>query len=116
MSGFIAAGAGAHFTAREFRTWNATVLMALAIAASVREVAEWLGDTPAVARSSYLDPGLISRYPSQGELAGIPRSPARAAGAPAGRSRRRCPADGPGLAGGSATRRAWAGPPWPAGR
>jgi DNA topoisomerase I len=54
----------------EFRTWNATVLMALLLAnagpaasdraaksvinASVRDVAQWLGDTPTVARSSYL--------------------------------------------------------------
>jgi DNA topoisomerase I len=91
VSGYIAVRAGAHFTAKEFRTWNATVLMALALAnagpsptargrkgaitASIREVAEWLGDTPAVARSSYIDPGLISRYESQGELPGIPVLP-----------------------------------------
>src|SRR5262249_2465031 len=55
VSNYIAARAGGHFTAKEFRTWNATVLMALAlanaapsraarsrdrvIAASIREVA-----------------------------------------------------------------------------
>jgi DNA topoisomerase I len=88
VSGYIAVRAGAHFTAKEFRTWNATVLMALALAnagpaptqrsrkgaitAGIREVAEWLGDTPTVARSSYIDPGLISRYEAQGELPGIP--------------------------------------------
>src|SRR6185312_4549449 len=59
VGNYIAARAGGHFTAKEFRTWNATVLMALAlanagpsstaadrkrtIAASVREVANWLG-------------------------------------------------------------------------
>jgi DNA topoisomerase IB len=91
VSGYIAVRAGAHFTAKEFRTWNATVLMALAlasagpaaterarksaIAAGIREVAEWLGDTPAVARSSYVDPGLISRYEAEGELPGIPVLP-----------------------------------------
>ena len=91
VTGYIAGRAGAHFTAKEFRTWNATVLMALALAnagpsptargrkaaitASIREVAQWLGDTPAVARSSYIDPGLISRYESQGELPGIPVLP-----------------------------------------
>ncbi|HEX7269989.1 MAG TPA: DNA topoisomerase IB, partial [Streptosporangiaceae bacterium] len=80
-----------HFTAKEFRTWNATVLMALSlanvppsqaarsrarvIAASVREVAGWLGDTPAVARRSYIDPQLISRYESAGELPTIPPVP-----------------------------------------
>jgi DNA topoisomerase I len=91
VSGYIAGRAGAHFTAKEFRTWNATVLMALAlanadpaaterarkrvVAAGIREVAEWLGDTPAVARSSYVDPGLISRYEARGELPGIPVLP-----------------------------------------
>jgi DNA topoisomerase IB len=70
----IAARAGGHFTAKEFRTWNVAVPMALAlanagpsstlpgrqrtVAASVREVANWLGDTPAVARGSYIDPRL----------------------------------------------------------
>ena len=45
------------------------------IAASIRGVADWLGDTPAVARSSYVDPRLISRYESGG-LATIPVLPA----------------------------------------
>jgi DNA topoisomerase I len=91
VGSYIAARAGGHFTAKEFRTWNATVLMALAlanaaparaargrdriVAASVREVAGWLGDTPAVARKSYIDPRLISRYESVGELPTIPAAP-----------------------------------------
>ena len=87
---YIATQAGGHFTAKEFRTWNATVLMALVLAnagpagprgrkpvisASVREVARALGDTPAVARSSYIDPRLINQYESAGELPGIPPLP-----------------------------------------
>src|SRR5258707_3244875 len=92
VSNYIAARAGAHFTAKEFRTWNATVLMALAlanagpsptargrkriIAAGVREVAVWLGDTPTVARTSYIDPRLTGRYESDGELPTIPVLPA----------------------------------------
>jgi DNA topoisomerase-1 len=91
VSSYIAARAGAHFTAKEFRTWNATVLMALAlangdqsptpssrkrvIAASIREVADWLGDTPSVARKSYVDPRLIDRYEAEGELPTIPAAP-----------------------------------------
>jgi DNA topoisomerase IB len=91
VSNYIAARAGGHFTAKEFRTWNATVLMALAlansapsqaarsrervIATSIREVAGWLGDTPAVTRKSYVDPQLISRYESAGELPTIPSVP-----------------------------------------
>ena len=92
VSYYIASRAGGHFTAKEFRTWNATVLMALllantspapteqsrkrAVAAGVRGVADWLGDTPAVTRSSYIDPRVIGHYESDGELAAIPRSPA----------------------------------------
>jgi DNA topoisomerase I len=92
VSSYIATHAGGHFTAKEFRTWNATVLMALllanaepaqtarrrqsAIAAGVRSVADWLGDTPAVARSSYIDPQVISRYSADGRLPTIPRLPA----------------------------------------
>jgi DNA topoisomerase-1 len=45
------------------------------IAASIRQVAGWLGDTPAVARKSYIDPQLISRYESAGELPTIPAVP-----------------------------------------
>jgi DNA topoisomerase I len=92
VSAYIAARAGGHFTAKEFRTWNATVLMALLLAnadpaptarsrkgvvtAAVRGVADWLGDTPAVARGSYIDPRVIDRYTTDGQLAAIPRLPA----------------------------------------
>ena len=91
VSSYIAANAGGHFTAKEFRTWNATVLMALflanaepsptarsrkgTIAASIRGVATWLGDTPTVARKSYIDPRLVRRYESDGHLSGIPAVP-----------------------------------------
>ena len=47
-----------------------------AISAGVREVAGWLGDTPSVTRTSYIDPRLISRYESDGELPAIPVLPA----------------------------------------
>jgi DNA topoisomerase I len=36
-------------------------------------VADWLGDTPAVARASYIDPRVISRYSSDGQLVTVPR-------------------------------------------
>ncbi|HEX5187995.1 MAG TPA: DNA topoisomerase IB [Streptosporangiaceae bacterium] len=71
--------AGEDFTAKDFRTWHATVLAAVAlavsehagatptgrkraIARSVKEVADYLGNTPAVARASYIDPRVIERY------------------------------------------------------
>jgi len=69
---------GDGFTAKDFRTWNATVLAAVALAVSNRaaspsarkravaramqEVAHYLGNTPAVARSSYVDPRVVDRY------------------------------------------------------
>jgi DNA topoisomerase IB len=92
VSHYIAEQAGGHYTAKEFRTWNATVLMALllaeagssragrarksAIAAAIRGVAGWLGDTPAVTRKSYVDPRLVSHYETHGALAGVPALPA----------------------------------------
>ena len=92
VSAYIARRAGGHFTAKEFRTWNATVLMALLLAAaeppatdrgasrvinaSIRGVADWLGDTPAVARSAYIDPRLIGRFQADRRLAAIPVRPA----------------------------------------
>lgn len=66
------------YTAKDFRTWHATVLAAVGLAVSeraggeaarkravarvVREVAGYLGNTPAVARASYIDPRVITRY------------------------------------------------------
>jgi DNA topoisomerase IB len=67
------------FTVKDFRTWHATVLAAVGLAVSrraaatptarkravarvVREVAGYLGNTPAVARSSYIDPQVIEEY------------------------------------------------------
>jgi hypothetical protein len=69
---------GAEFTAKDFRTWHATVLAAVALARSepsktktgrsravrqaVCQVAESLGNTPAVCRTSYIDPRVIDRF------------------------------------------------------
>jgi DNA topoisomerase I len=93
VSAYIAEHAGGHFTAKEFRTWNATVLMALLLAnagppatprkaqsvitAGIRAVADWLGDTPAVARASYIDPRLVALYQPELGLPSVPVLPAR---------------------------------------
>ena len=78
---------GGDFTAKDFRTWNATVLAAVALSASwpvarsrtardraivraVKEVAHYLGNTPAVCRASYIDPRLFDRYRSGITIAG----------------------------------------------
>jgi len=69
---------GGDFSAKDFRTWNATVLAAVALAVStgatsptarkravaraMKEVAHYLGNTPAVCRSSYVDPRIVDHY------------------------------------------------------
>ncbi|RFU41757.1 DNA topoisomerase IB [Actinomadura logoneensis] len=70
---------GGDFTAKDFRTWHATVLAAVGLAVStraagsetrrrqavsrvVKEIAAYLGNTPAVARASYIDPRVIELY------------------------------------------------------
>ncbi len=70
---------GGDYTAKDFRTWHATVLAAVGLAVSerapdsesarkravarvVQEVADYLGNTPAVARASYIDPRVIELY------------------------------------------------------
>jgi DNA topoisomerase I len=66
---------GEDFSAKDFRTWNATVLTAVklagradapdrakAVTAAIEEVAEVLGNTPAVCRDSYVDPRVVARY------------------------------------------------------
>jgi DNA topoisomerase IB len=66
-------------TAKDFRTWHATVLAAESLAtseekgatktsraravrATMKQVAAYLGNTPAVARSSYVDPRVVDLY------------------------------------------------------
>jgi DNA topoisomerase I len=68
-------------SAKDFRTWHATVLMAVGLAVStsaptsmtarrravnraLADVAHYLGNTPAVCRSSYVDPRVVDLYNS----------------------------------------------------
>lgn len=68
---------GEAYTAKDFRTWRGTTIAALALArcdgstparrkkavsAAAREVSEHLGNTPAIARSSYVDPRIIDLF------------------------------------------------------
>ena len=69
---------GEEMTAKDFRTWHGTVKAAeelaaagpqatktgrkRAVANAMKEVAGLLGNTPAVARSSYVDPRVVERY------------------------------------------------------
>ena len=82
---FIKEITGADFTAKDFRTWNATVLAAVAMAVSaeassatarkravaraMKEVAHYLGNTPAVCRSSYVDPRLVDHFEAGATIA-----------------------------------------------
>ncbi|HSP74560.1 MAG TPA: hypothetical protein VLN26_19475 [Gaiellaceae bacterium] len=69
---------GEEFTAKDFRTWGGTLVAAIAfaerglaetageqkraVAAVMRKVGERLGNTPAVARSSYVSPAVVEQY------------------------------------------------------
>jgi DNA topoisomerase I len=79
VNAYVKELAGDGFSAKDFRTWHGTVVAAVALAAAadvpptqaarrrrittaVKEVAAELGNTPVVARASYIDPRLLDRY------------------------------------------------------
>lgn len=78
VNAYVRALTGGPFSAKDFRTLRGTILAAEALAkagvaptknerkkgelAAVRAAAEALGNTPAVARSSYIDPRVFSLY------------------------------------------------------
>jgi DNA topoisomerase-1 len=81
VNDYVREATGMEATAKDFRTWHATVLAALALAeteepgetkasrkravsGAMKEVAEFLGNTPALARSAYVDPRVIEAYES----------------------------------------------------
>ena len=77
---YVKVTAGEEYTAKDFRTWAGTVLAAVTLAATdperrktktgnkrlishaVKQVAYFLGNTPAVARASYIDPRVFDRF------------------------------------------------------
>ncbi|MBC6459898.1 DNA topoisomerase IB [Actinomadura sp. HBU206391] len=80
INDYIRELADGDFTAKDFRTWHATVLAAVGLAVSaktlngsdnarrravarvVSEVADYLGNTPSVARASYIGPKIIRLF------------------------------------------------------
>ncbi|GAA0316498.1 DNA topoisomerase IB [Streptomyces polychromogenes] len=80
LNDYLRSRSGTDVTAKDFRTWHATVLAAVALAVSagtagdsrarraramsraVREVSDYLGNTPAVCRASYINPRLFELY------------------------------------------------------
>ena len=86
INDYIRRHTGCEYSAKDFRTWNATVLAAVAVSVSgevadsetarkraiaraVKEVAHYLGNTPAVCRASYIDPRIFDRYNSKWTIA-----------------------------------------------
>ena len=80
INAYVKEVTGGEFSAKDFRTWSGTVLAAKALAMSfemakrsktarkrakahaVKEVAHFLGNTPAVARAAYIDPRVFDRF------------------------------------------------------
>jgi DNA topoisomerase I len=79
VNDYLREASGMDATAKDFRTWHGTVLAAAAlaeapgpeasktarkraVASAMKEVAEFLGNTPALARSSYVDPRVVDAY------------------------------------------------------
>ena len=89
---YLRTSTGGEMTAKDFRTWHATVLAAASLAASSEpgdtktsrkrairnamvEVSEYLGNTPAIAKSSYVDPRIIDLYEGGTTIAAAVRRP-----------------------------------------
>ncbi|MGZ8782891.1 MAG: DNA topoisomerase IB, partial [Gaiellaceae bacterium] len=78
LNAYIQEHMGAEFTAKDFRTWGGTLTAAIALAEHrpaeteaeakrvvanvMRTVGERLGNTPAVARGSYVSPAVVEQY------------------------------------------------------
>jgi DNA topoisomerase IB len=77
VNAYVKEHLGEEFSAKDFRTWRGTVIAAHALAlsdassrtarkrsisAAMREVADHLGNTPAVARGSYVDPRVVDLF------------------------------------------------------
>ena len=89
INAYIKEATGADFSAKDFRTWNATVLAAVGLAVSgnkagsskaarkrainraIKEVAGYLGNTPAVCRASYIDPRVFDRFEGGLTIGGV---------------------------------------------
>ncbi|MFC7361091.1 DNA topoisomerase IB [Nocardioides astragali] len=79
VNAYIRTCMGIEATAKDFRTWHATVIAAAALAeadepgetkasrkraasGAMREVSEFLGNTPTLARTAYVDPRVVEAY------------------------------------------------------
>ena len=79
INSYVKEQVGGEVSAKDFRTWHGTVIAAVALAganadattatarkravsAAMKQVSEYLGNTPTVARSSYVDPRVIDLF------------------------------------------------------
>jgi DNA topoisomerase IB len=79
INSYIKTQVGDEMSAKDFRTWHGTVIAAVvlaeandsartiasrkrAVSAAMKQVAGYLGNTPAVARASYVDPRVIDLF------------------------------------------------------
>lgn len=87
INAYLKAATSRDASAKDFRTWGATVVAAVALGVAapqvttktartramrraVGEVAHYLGNTPAVARASYIDPRVFDRFEDGESVAG----------------------------------------------
>jgi DNA topoisomerase I len=89
INAYLRFAAGGDFSAKDFRTWTATALAAVSLAVlangrpasvsargravthAVRDVARYLGNTPAVCRASYIDPRVVDRFHAGVTVGGV---------------------------------------------
>jgi DNA topoisomerase-1 len=89
INAYVKEAGGGDFSAKDFRTWSGTVLAAVGLAVSgqaatgsktsrkraktraIKEVARYLGNTPAVCRASYIDPRVFDRYDRRHTIGGV---------------------------------------------
>ena len=88
INAYLKEVSGGDYSAKDFRTWHGTVLMAVALAVSynaassktarkraisrgIQEAAHYLGNTPAVCRKSYVDPRVVDRFESGVTIGGV---------------------------------------------
>jgi DNA topoisomerase-1 len=78
INGYVRQQTGGEFTAKDFRTLHGTIAAAVSLAAhgpersrparakalaqAMRDAADVLGNTPSIARKSYVDPRVVDRY------------------------------------------------------
>jgi DNA topoisomerase-1 len=95
VNAYVKRHLGAEFSAKDFRTWGGTLIVvqalleadaedlsdqrlaAAAARAAVREAAEILGNTPAVTRSSYIDPRALAAFENPNAVERLQRARAR---------------------------------------